>query len=142
MEIHTSTKSVIKYAMPAKQAPKAFVVKVKARMGTENLGVRELAKILGVSHPTVTELVTHGNRPSLDTAIALAKWLKQSDVSVLREAGLLPPGPSEDINFDDWKHLLSQMTPEDEAEMRQIAELKIERRKKDQSLKALNSKKA
>jgi transcriptional regulator with XRE-family HTH domain len=128
--------------MPTKQAPVEFVKKVKAKMEAENLGVRDLAKILGVSHPTVTELVTHGNRPSLDTCVALAKWLKQSDVSVLREAGLLPPGPSDDINFEDWKHLLSQMTPEERDEMREISIMKIDRRTKDQSVNTLKPKRA
>lgn len=110
-------------------------------MDIEGLGVSQLARKLGVSHPTVIELVTHGKKPSLDTCIALAKWLKQSDVSVLREAGLLPPGPSDDINFDDWKFLLSQMTPEERDEMREISIMKIDRRKKDQSIKTLKPKK-
>ena len=61
--------------MSTKQAPAAFVEKVKAKMNAENISVRELARILGVSHPTVTELVTHGNRPSFDTCIASGKMV-------------------------------------------------------------------
>lgn len=87
--------------MPTKPAPTEFVEKIKQRMKDHNLGVRELATILGVSHPTVTELVTHENRPSVDTTLALAKWLKQSDVRTLREAGIIPNDPSDKINFDD-----------------------------------------
>jgi transcriptional regulator with XRE-family HTH domain len=128
--------------MQLKQAPVAFVHKIKSKMEIENLGVSQLARKIGVSHPTVIDLVTHGKRPSLDTCVALAKWLKQSDVSVLREAGLLPPGPADEIRFDDWKYLLDQMSPEDEEEMRQMALVKIERRKKEQTSKTLKPKKA
>jgi len=128
--------------MASKQAPVEFVKKIKARMDIENLGVSQLSRKLGVSHPTVVDLVTHGKKPSLDTCIALAKWLKESDVSILREAGLLPPGPGDEINFEDWKYLLAQMTPEERDEMREIGIMKIDRRKKDQSMKALKPKKA
>jgi transcriptional regulator with XRE-family HTH domain len=127
--------------MPTKQAPVEFVEKVKARMNEENIGVRDLAKILGVSPPTVTELVTHGNRPSVDTCIALAKWLKQSDVTILREAGVLPPDLSNGINLEDWKHLLAQSLPEEEEETKQILTMKIDRRQKaEQSARVKNFK--
>lgn len=133
MEITTNSTSVIFYPpMPTKQAPAEFVEKVKSRMKTENLGVRELAKILGLSHPTVTELVTHGNRPSVDTCLALAKWLKQSDVTTLREAGILPSDPSDAINFEDWKFILSQMTPEEREYHRQIGLVTIDQRQKSE----------
>lgn len=116
--------------MPTKQAPEEFVEKVKAKMNAENLSVRSLAKILGVSHPTITEFVTHGNRPSVDTCIALAHWLGQSDISILREAGWLKPGPPDEARFEDWKFLLDQMPADEQEEMHQIALMKIEKRKK------------
>jgi transcriptional regulator with XRE-family HTH domain len=127
--------------MTVKLAKPEFVEKIKKKMKDDNLGVTELARKIGVSHPRMVEVVTHGKMPSFDTCVALAKWLKQSDVSVLREAGLLPPGPSDDINFEDWKHLLSQMTPDERDEMRQIGIMKIDRRTKDQSVKSLKPKK-
>jgi hypothetical protein len=49
--------------------------------------------------------------------------------------------PDDELKYD-WKFLLDQMNPEDEAELRQIAEMKIERRRKDQSLKSLKTKRA
>ena len=76
--------------MEIKLAPTEFVAKIKAKMNEQNLGIRELARKLGVSHPTVTELVTYGKKPSFDTCLALAEWLGQSPESTLAEAGLLP----------------------------------------------------
>lgn len=125
-----------------KQAPAEFVQKVKDRMDTQNLGVSQLARILHVSHPTVTELVTYGKRPSFDTCMALAIWLEQSPILTLREAGLLPPGLDDEIRFEDWKYLINQLDPEDDAEMKQIAKLKIERKKQERGMKALKPRKA
>jgi transcriptional regulator with XRE-family HTH domain len=125
--------------MATKQAPIQFIQKIKARMGDENLGVTELARKIGVSHPTIVELITYGKKPSFDTTVALAQWLQQSPVSVLREAGLLPAeGPENDVKFEDWKYLLDQLSPEDQEELRQIAEMKINKRQKDQILKNLH----
>ena len=141
MEITYYSESVNLHPMPTKQAPVEFVEKVKAKMITDNLGVRDLAKILGVSHPTVTELVTHGNRPSVDTCLALAKWLKQSDVSTLREAGILPPDPGDEINFENWKSLLQQMTDAEREHHRQIGIMTVElRQKNEQQNRATNFK--
>lgn len=76
-----------------------------------------------------------------DTLSALAKAFNISPITLFRKAGLLPENNGADVKLDDWEFLLKQMSPEDEAELRQIAEMKIERRKKDQSLKTLKPKK-
>jgi len=112
------------------EAPRAFVKKIKGRMDQENIGIRELARKLHLSHPTITELVTYGKKPSFDTCIALSDWLGQSPILTLREAGLLPEGTSDTVRFEDWEFLLNQLPPEEQEELRQIAELKIERRRK------------
>ncbi len=128
----------IGYIVYVKQIPAApieFLEKIKSKMVLENLGVTQLAKKLGVSHPTVIDVITHGKRPSVDTCLALAKWLGQSDISVLREVGWLQPGPANETRFDDWKYLLDQMPLEEQEELRQIAQMKIERRKKAEDAK-------
>jgi hypothetical protein len=45
---------------------------IKSKMATENLGIRELARKIGVSHPTVSEVVTYGNMPSFNTCATAA----------------------------------------------------------------------
>ncbi|MBI5951862.1 MAG: helix-turn-helix transcriptional regulator [Chloroflexi bacterium] len=129
--------------MKAKEtAPIEFLEKVKARMDEENLGVTQLARVLGVSHPTVTDFVTYGYKPSVDTCIALAKWLNQSDVTTLREAGVLPPGPANKIDMDNWETLLSRAAPDDLDDVRQFLIMKIKRKEKESALKTLHPKKA
>jgi len=57
-----------------------------------------LARRIGVSHPTITDIITYGNMPSFDTCIKLSKWLNISEETGLRRSGLLPLEP----DSDDW----------------------------------------
>lgn len=113
-------------------APPEFVHKVKAKMIVENLGVTQLARKINVSHPTITELVTYGYKPSFDTCKALSPWLGQSVILTLREAALLPPGMDEDIKWEDWKHLITQLTPQEEQNIKRMTEVTIESRQKSE----------
>lgn len=101
----------------------------------------EIAKRGSFSH-SVLSRARSGIPPKWDVCVSIAEVLNVSPVTVFRKAGLLPPGPDDEIKYEDWKFLLDQMNPDDEAELRQIAEMKIERRKKDQSIKSLKPTKA
>jgi transcriptional regulator with XRE-family HTH domain len=126
--------------MTSKKAPVEFIQKIKSKMEEQNLGVSQLARKIGVSHPTIIELVTHGKKPSFDTCLALAKWLNEPDVLVLREAGLLPPGPSDKVRFEDLKEILEQLPEEDVLELKQIAKWKLQRKGDGKPSKSLKSK--
>ena len=116
--------------MTREMSPKEFVEKIKNKMEEQNIGIRKLARKLDVSHPTVSGFVTYGYRPSFDTCLALAKWLNQSQVFTLREAGLLSPGPSDEITFADWKELLSDLSERDQAILKNTALNMIETNEK------------
>lgn len=92
--------------MATKQAPVEFIRKIKTRMNEQNLGVSELARRIGVSHPTVIDLVTYGKKPSFNTCIALSTWLNQSPVLTLQEAGLLPPETIDDKFVEQADHII------------------------------------
>ena len=83
-----------------------------------------------------------GILPKWDALVRIADAFRVSPITAFRKAGLLPPGPDEDVNIEDWKHLLSQLTPEDQEELRQIAEMKLNKRQKESALKRLKPKKA
>lgn len=75
-----------------------------------------------------------------ETLIALAQAFKISPITIFRKAGILPEG-GENASFEDWQFLLSQLVPEEQEEIRQIIELKIERRQKaEQAARAKNFK--
>ena len=97
----------------------------------------DLARSSGLHRQIINKTENGVSTPAVETYIALAAALKYSPIFLLRKAGLLPENNGADVKLDDWEFLLKQMSPEDEAELRQIAEMKIERRKKEQSLKVL-----
>ena len=100
-----------------------------------------LAKEAKISS-SVLSYARSGKIPKWDACVAIAEALDVSPITVFRKAGLLPPGPEDETNFEDWKYLLSQMSPEDQEELRQIAELKLNNRQKENALKSLKTKKA
>lgn len=102
----------------------------------------DLARLSGLHRQIINKTENGVSTPAVETYIALADAMKLSPIYLFRKAGLLPPGPENEVKLDDWQYLLSQMSPEDTAELRQIAEMKIERRQKEQSLKSLKTRKA
>jgi transcriptional regulator with XRE-family HTH domain len=98
----------------------------------------EVAKQGGFSH-SVLSRARSGIPPKWDVCGKIAKVFNVSPITVIRKAGLLPAG-SENVAFEDWLHLLDQLSPDDQEEMRQVALLKIERSKKAQGLKNLKTK--
>lgn len=78
-----------------------------------------------------------------ETLVALAQAFKMSPISIFRIAGILPPGPDDKINFDDWQHLLGQMTESEREEIWRIGTMKIEmRQEKEKAARAGGFKKS
>ena len=90
---------------------------------------------------SVLSRARQGITPKWEACMALAEAANRSPITAFRKAGLLPPGPTNEIRLKDWEYLISQLSPDDEAELRQIAEMKINKRQKDKALKQLKTKK-
>ena len=90
---------------------------IKARMKEENLGIRELARRIGVSHPTITDIVTYGNMPSFETCNKLSKWLNISEEAGLRKSGLLPLKPESDEWVEEMNNKIAQIKDPTRREM-------------------------
>lgn len=89
-----------------KKAPPEFVTRIKTKMDTENLGINDLARKIGVSHPTITEIVTYENQPSFNTCAALSSWLGESPEMTMRSAGLLQSRALADEVTERSEHIL------------------------------------
>lgn len=77
-----------------------------------------------------------------ETLVALAQAFKISPVSIFRKAGLLPPGPDDKINFEDWQHLLEKMTDAEREEFWRFGMMKLEmRQEKEKAARAGSFKK-
>lgn len=101
----------------------------------------EVAKKGGFSH-SVLSRARSGIPPKWDVCVSIAVVFSVSPITAFRKAGLLPNGNEDQIKFDDWQYLLNQLSPEEESEVREIVERKIDRRSKEQSLKILKTKRS
>lgn len=105
-----------------KRISNSFVRKIKNKMEEQNIGIRELARRLVVSHPTVSSFVSRSYQPSFDTCMVLAQWLGQSKIFTLQEAGLLPPGLLDTETRNDWIELLDALSERDIVILKRTAE--------------------
>lgn len=113
------------------------------QMQARNLSQSDLARASGLTRQAISYYLSEKSKsPDGDALTKIAHALHVSPIVVFRKAGLLPPGPNNEIKFEDWKFLLDQLTPEEEQEMREIAIRKIERHKQSNSLRSLKPKKA
>lgn len=125
MDKTSSTKSVILIGM--KSAPREFVEWLRAELDKRNLGIREAATIVGVSHPTISDILTNEKRPSFDTVMALAAAFRKDPVSLLRLAGLLPPQPEATPKTDELDHLANMLGEEDLQDVIEYAKMRLAR---------------
>ena len=102
----------------------------------------ELARRSGQYRQVINKIENGGGSPAVETYLALADALELSPIVLFRAAGLLPPSTEERVTLDDWMHLLGQLPPEDQEEMRQIAVMKLNRRKSEQKMKSLKQRDA
>jgi transcriptional regulator with XRE-family HTH domain len=127
MDKTSSTKSVMLFAMG--RSPQAFIDWLRNEMATRNLGVRETALKAGVSHPTISDIVTNGKQPTLETVKALARAFEKKDIWLLRLAGLIDQEPEYIPLLDEWTDVFYELTQEDQEELLEIARLKARKHK-------------
>jgi transcriptional regulator with XRE-family HTH domain len=108
--------------------------------GKRNWSQADLSRYSGLHRAVISKLES-GTRPMPETLIAIANAFKMSPITIFRIAGLLPDNGSDQIKFEDWQYLLSQLTEDEQEEIRKIIEFKIERRQKaEQEARAKNLK--
>ena len=91
---HCTSKSGILLTM--REAPTEFIEWFSNLMKVHNFGIRDAARFIGVSHPTITRIVTYHEQPSCDTCMAIANAFNFRRELVLRKAGWLKPIPESD----------------------------------------------
>jgi len=83
---------------------------LKLNMETKNFGVRETARMAGISHPLISDII-NGGKPSYETCLALGNLFKTPPEEVFRLAGLLPSKPKQDILMERADYLIEQLSP-------------------------------
>jgi transcriptional regulator with XRE-family HTH domain len=96
----------------------------------------ELGRRSGKDRAVINKIESGGALPAVETFIALSDALKLSPITLFRKAGLIPAG-DENVTNEDWQYLIAQLSTEEQDEVRQIVEMKIDRRQKaEQSARA------
>lgn len=110
--------------MAKKKAPPEFIEWLNFEINRKNWGLTEAARKMGISHPTLSEIMTHRSLPSFDTCVAIGLALGTTTEFVLRKAKMLP----ENDTFSEWNAAFAQLSPEDQAEMLAIAKIKLNKK--------------
>lgn len=111
------------------------------QMQIKNWSQSDLARASGLTRQTISYYLSdRSTKPDEAALTKIAHAFKMSPIAIFRKAGLLPEG-GDQASFEDWQHLLNQLMPEEQEEMRQIIEMKIDRRQKaEQAARANNYK--
>lgn len=100
------------------------------QMQIKNWSQSDLARASGLTRQTISYYLSdRSTKPDEAALTKIAHAFKMSPIAIFRKAGLLPEG-GEQASFEDWQYLLNQLMPEEQDEMRQIIEMKIDRRQK------------
>jgi len=89
---------------------------VDAEMKRRNLSSREVAKVVGVSHPLIGNII-NGEQPSFETCIKLVPFLHIPDVEILRMAGLIKPVSKITSEKERLLYLFEQLPPSEKEEL-------------------------
>jgi DNA-binding XRE family transcriptional regulator len=80
------------------EAPKEFLDWFNLQLDNRNLGITSAARLIGVSHPLITNIVTYHQKPSCETCFKIADTFHVNREFTLRLAGWLSPiSDSEEI---------------------------------------------
>lgn len=127
LENTSSTKLVIMVPMEDTKIAQL----IKTDMKKRNQSIREYARTVGVSHPTIIAIL-EGDKPSLDTCKLLAPVLHIPVEEVLRMSELLPPERGVDPEVERIAHLANQLLDdEDKEELIRFLEMKLERQERE-----------
>jgi len=101
----------------------------------------DLSRKTGISTAQITRIISGERGFGIEALASISNALEVSPITILRKAGLLPPGPDDKINIEDWKYMLEKMTDDERNEIWRIGQMKIEmRQEKEQAARAKNFK--
>ena len=82
------------------------------QLNERNWSQSDLASASGIGRGVINKIINHvNNKSDPETCLALAKGLKVSPITVFIAAGLLPPLPDRNSEWDDFQSILMRMSP-------------------------------
>jgi transcriptional regulator with XRE-family HTH domain len=98
---------------------------IQAELERRNLSIREFARLVGVSHPTISNIL-NGSKPTFELCEKLAPVLRISLVSVLYLAGLIPQTANIQTEEQQFLYLLHLMDETTRDELLAFMKFKLE----------------
>ncbi len=108
-----------------------FAAWVIELMKAENLGVREFARRVGVSHPTISDVIS-GMTPSLKTCKAIADYTKMPLSVVLKKAGIMNEAKMDDASHQELAHIFESMNDVNRGDLIDYARMKLDKQKREE----------
>ena len=103
----------------------------------------DLSRHSGVNRQVISTYINQQRKkPDENILTDIARALKLPPETVFRAAGLLPSKPEDEVQFDDWKYVLEQLSERDRNILRDLAEKMVKENEKERGLKSLNPRKA
>lgn len=107
--------------MPQSNAPQAFIDWLIEWQKRENWnGITAMAREIGISHPSLIDIITHRKKPSFTTCLAIAKRARVSPEFILRLAGLLPEHERFDQEISELVGVFELLGVDDQKRMIEI----------------------
>lgn len=103
-----------------------FIEWLMKELNSRDWSQADLARQSGLTTAAISRILTGERNAGSDACQAIAHALGYPPETVYRAAGLLPPKPDQEIEFDEWRHVLSQLSVRDRQELLSIARLKLE----------------
>jgi transcriptional regulator with XRE-family HTH domain len=120
-----------------KSTSPAFIAWLNEQMAKRGWSIRQTAKNAGISH-SIISLTLNGEMPTYGTCAALASAFEFPPIEVFKLAGLLPQGSESNLLNDQILFLFDKLPLEDQQEILQIAQIKLERQRKNSTSSSHN----
>lgn len=103
-----------------------MLIWVNSELDKRGWSKRELARRAGLSHATVSKVMSGQNKITFDFCAAIARAFNEPPEMVFRLAGLLPPLPdSADPVVQKLEHIVSMLSPTQRRELLAFAEFRV-----------------
>ena len=92
----------------------------------------DLAKKSRLADATISRILKSERQADIDSLIAIAEAFNMSLVAIIKTAFIFPSDDNENVNWEDWKVVISQMTPQEEMNIKRMATFTVESRQKEE----------
>jgi transcriptional regulator with XRE-family HTH domain len=87
----------------------------------EGWPIRRLGREAGISHSTISLVLSEQQQPTTDFCIAIARAFNVSPITVFALAGIIPPLDDDDVTFQEMLHHMRALSYRDRVRLIRIA---------------------